>query len=129
MFTYGASSTDWINQMQWLSSYWGNSFSSEALLSSDGQRIYNLYSFGASIYFYFTVFSKADGRVLSSTYQSSINWDRVYGSVLTTDWIIASVDCTNSYLVMWSIKVNQFKMYLFSGTTLTQMISEKNTER
>ena len=114
--TFGRSSTDWINKINWSSRTWASDLS-ESLLSDDKSKIYSFFIFGNPNYMYFVSFSVTTGSVSSNRYKSSVSLNTINGSAQSGDYIlvIAAIDPT-SYAMIFNIVTNEFIIKGFSET-------------
>ena len=115
--TFGSTSVNWAKTMicpsgSWTAGFW------ESILSSDSTKIYSLFTYGSSNYFYFTTFANSDGSILSSRYKSSIAWGAVYSATLNGDYIIAPTSCSSYTLVVLNLSTFVFKYYVLSSNYL-----------
>ena len=114
--TFANTSADWANQMS-CSYYWDINYSA-SLLSTDKLKIYTLFSYlNSSIWnIYFIWFKTSNGTIVGNRYQS-IAWSSsyVYGSVLNGDNIVATLQCSSWYLVIYNIPADSFTFKSFSG--------------
>ena len=113
--TFGGTSPDWSLKLSWPSGTWTTSNSESLLISS---TIYTLFPYGSPQYAYMAVISVSDGTV-SNRFKSSISCTAVWGSGVSGDYIVASVQWPPSYyLLMFNRATNIFDIRSFPGTYL-----------
>ena len=113
--TFGGNSPDWSLKLIWPSGVWTIDYSESLLISS---TIYTFFPYGSSTkYVYMAVISQSDG-IVSNRYKSSISWTYVWGSGANGDYIVASVQWSSDYLLMFNRATNLFDIKSFSGTYL-----------
>ena len=108
--TFGNSSPDWSLKLSWPSGTWTTDLSESLLVSS---TIYTFFPYGSTQHVYMAVISLSDGTV-SNRYKSSTSCTAVYGSGVNADYIVASVYCSSSYLLMFNRASNLFDIKLSS---------------
>ena len=109
--TFGGTSPDWSLKLSWPSGTWSIELSESLLTSSS---IYTFFPYGSPQYVYMAVISVSDGTV-SNRYKSSISCTGVYGSGTNGDFIVASVEWSSFYLLLFNIATNLFDIKTFSG--------------
>ena len=115
--TFANTPANWAKQMScsgscWISYSW-------SLLSTDKSKIYSLFSYGQSSIWniYFSWFQTSNGAIVGNRYKSTSSWSSsyVYGSVLNGDNIVATLQCSAFYLLIYNITSDSFTFKSFSG--------------
>ena len=119
--TFGITSPDWSLKLSWPSGIWSLGYSESQLISSS---IYTLFPYGSTRYVYMAVISLSDGTV-TNRYKSSISCTTVYGSAVSGDYIVASVEWSSYYLLMFNRATNSFDIKS-SGTYLYGIVLDTN---
>ena len=107
---------------------WDTSLS-ESLLSNDGTKIFNLFTYGdgTTYYLYFATFKESDGTIDGSRYKSSTGCSKVFGSAQKEEFIVATVYCNPSfYLVIVNSTSSIFTFLKFSGQGLYGAAPQSN---
>ena len=111
------------------SSTW-NLLNSESLISSDKSKLYSLFSYGTSPwYFYLVCFSPSDGSTISSLYKSSINVAEVGSATLYMDYVISTVQSFPSYLVVYNTVTSAFTIRKSTDYILNLITVESVSDR
>ena len=63
---------------------------------------------------YFSWFQTSNGAIVDNRYKSTTSWSNVYGSVLTGDNIVATLQCSPTYLLIYNITSDSFTFKSFS---------------
>ena len=96
--TFGSTSVNWAKTMicpsgSWTAGFW------ESILSSDSTKIYSLFTYGSSNYFYFTTFANSDGSIL------------IRGSFNNFKW--SSINYSINRLIYWILFINESDLLAF----------------
>ena len=130
--TFANTSADWANKMSCPGSC--DIRYSWSLLSTDKSKIYTLFSYYQSSGFkiYFSWFQISNGAIVGNMYQTTTSWSgsyNVYGSVLNGDNIVATLQCSSFYLVIYNIPSDSFTFKSFSGSYLYDVATESGSNR
>ena len=113
---FGSISVNWRSKMYCPFTSWEVGLS-EPLLSSDYSKIYSLFIYRPtnSLYLYYVELNATTGDASGSRYKSNIVLNSVYGSAIHENYIIATIQTSSYYLVIFNIVTSVFKFYSFSG--------------
>ena len=124
--SFGSTSPDWALKLAWQSGTCTTSYSESLLVSSS---IFSFFPYGSSKYLYMAVISVTDGSV-SSRYKSTISCNNLYGSGVSGDYIVASVQCPSLYYLLVLNKATyDFDIKSYSGSELFGIWLEPITGR
>ena len=123
--TFGNSSPDWSLTMAWPSGTWTTTYSESLLVSSS---IYSFFIYGSTPYVYMAVISLSDGSV-SSRYKSSISCSTVSGSVVSGDYIVATIQESYPNLLLFNRVTNSITIKKVTNGAIYQIGLEPSTNR
>ena len=93
--------------MLWASGTWTLGLS-EAVLDSDGTKIYAFPTYGSTKYLYLVTFSVSDGSVLNLRYKSSIACSDSYGSAQAGNYLALTGSWSSLYLMLFNLNTSLF---------------------
>ena len=114
--------------MLWASGTWTLGLS-EAVLDSDGTKIYAFPSYGSTKYLYFITLKVADGSVLNSRYKSSVTCSNSFGSAQAGDYLALTGACSGLYLILFNLNTSTFTFMDGSLCDFNQVAMEPITKR
>ena len=123
--SFSNTSLDWALKQAWPSTW--TAYHSESLIVSPS--IYTFFVYGANKYMYMAVINANNGSV-GSRYKSSLLWINytVYGSAASGDYVVAFVNWSPYYLLIFNRETSVFSFKTFL-TYLCGIWLEASTER
>ena len=111
------------------SSGW-NIINSESVMSNDMSKIFSFLAYSDSLSnIYFTTFKTLDGSILGTKYKTTISWSSAFSSVVNGDNVIATLLCTQYYLVIYNVASDSFTFKSFSNGFLYGLGVESGSGR